>query len=210
MINKKEKSKISLFFTSIFILFLRYFPRLLTKLANKIRGENGRKKLKENLDNLERKMLEGINYTEHYVEIKNKQGHSRYIRTISMNTSETTKTPVVLVHGFMTGIPDWRHNIVNIYDKRATYAFDLLGFGKSSREEFSLNFDQVEEEYINSIEEWRREMKLNKMILISHSFGSYLSAIYAFKYPDRVAGLIFEDPWGFGGVSFEKLFKLFY
>ena len=69
-------------------------------------------------------------------------------------------------------------------EKRPVYAFDLLGFGRSSRPKFQGSPEQVEETFINSIEEWRKALGLQKIILLGHSFGGYLSSCYALKYPD--------------------------
>lgn len=37
---------------------------------------------------------------------------------------------------------------------------------------------------------------LNRINLLGHSFGGYLSSQYSLKYPDRVEKLILADPWG--------------
>lgn len=50
---------------------------------------------------------------------------------------------------------------------------------------------------VRAIEEWRKEMKLNKFILLGHSMGGFLAASYSMAYPDRVKHLILADPWGF-------------
>lgn len=50
---------------------------------------------------------------------------------------------------------------------------------------------------IRSIEEWRKEMKLNKFILLGHSMGGFLAASYSMSFPERVSHLILADPWGF-------------
>lgn len=50
---------------------------------------------------------------------------------------------------------------------------------------------------VRCIEEWRKEMKLNKFILLGHSMGGFLAASYSMMFPERVKHLILADPWGF-------------
>lgn len=42
---------------------------------------------------------------------------------------------------------------------------------------------EAEDFFTESLEAWRAEMKLDKMVLLGHSFGGYMSAAYALKYP---------------------------
>lgn len=103
----------------------------------------------------------------------------------------------MLVHGLCGAIGLWTQNIPHLCASNPVYAFDVLGFGRSSRPRFSTDAKLAEKEFVNAIDEWRAEIGLNKMILIGHSFGGYLITAYALQYPERVNGLVLVDPWGF-------------
>ena len=79
-------------------------------------------------------------------------------------------------------------------EQRLLYAFDLLGFGRSSRFSFSDDPIKAESQFIEAIETWRIKMNLTKIILLGHSFGGYLSTLYAMKYSENLKALILEDP----------------
>lgn len=95
-------------------------------------------------------------------------------------------TPIVLLHGFGSGVGLWCMNVDKISnDRRPLYAIDLLGFGRSSRPKFSTDPEKIEQQYITSIEKWRSEIKLEKFVLLGHSFGGYLATAYSIQYPER-------------------------
>lgn len=132
-----------------------------------------------------------------FVNIRNE---SLRIWTISANT-ESKNIPIVLVHGYCGAVGLWVHNIEPLAADRPFYAFDLLGFGRSSRPPFSSDPIVSEMQFVESIECWRKEMGLKEFILLGHSFGGFISSAYSLKYPDYVKGLVLADPWGFSEME---------
>lgn len=125
---------------------------------------------------------------------------SNKIRTIEMtleNEKKDEKMPLVMIHGFGAGIGCWILNLDTLSDslRRRIYAIDILGFARSSRPTFDLS-DDVEGQFVESIERWRETQKIDKFIILGHSFGGYLSANYALRHPERVSHVILADPWG--------------
>ncbi|KAH6915391.1 abhydrolase domain-containing protein 4 [Coprinopsis sp. MPI-PUGE-AT-0042] len=89
--------------------------------------------------------------------------------------------------------------------RTSVYALDWLGMGRSARVPFTVKakrsnvqerVDEAEAFFIDSLEDWRKQMGLDRMTLIGHSLGAYLSVAYTLKYPERVAKLILLSPAG--------------
>jgi cardiolipin-specific phospholipase len=85
------------------------------------------------------------------------------------------------------------------------YALDWLGMGRSARVPFTVKakrddvqsrVNQAESFFVDSLEVWRQKMGLEKMTLIGHSLGAYLSVAYALRHPTHVSKLILLSPVG--------------
>ena len=145
----------------------------------------------------EEKMLSVVTcqLSKYYVRIFN---NSAVLWTVTANKECKEKTtPLVMIHGFGSGVALWCLNYDGLSKHRTVYTFDLLGFGRSSRITFPKTTDEIEEKFVSSIEEWRQEQQLEKFHLLGHSFGGFIAGCYALKHPDRVKSVIFADPWGF-------------
>ncbi|XP_068249071.1 (Lyso)-N-acylphosphatidylethanolamine lipase-like [Palaemon carinicauda] len=119
-----------------------------------------------------------------------------YIWTIILN-EDSPKILIVFLHGFGCGwVFFFFFNFDSIAAHGPVYAFDTIGFGRSLRPAFSKDPIEAEREFIITIEAWREKMNLNKFTLLGHSFGGFLAASYAIKYPERIEHLILAEPWG--------------
>jgi len=67
---------------------------------------------------------------------------------------------------------------------------------RARREDIPGRVHEAETFFVQSLEEWRTKMGLDKMTLIGHSLGAYFSVVYALQYPDRVNRLILLSPAG--------------
>ncbi|XP_022226806.2 (Lyso)-N-acylphosphatidylethanolamine lipase isoform X1 [Drosophila obscura] len=150
------------------------------------------------LRTVEKKILSYLKlpYRGFFVDIGPAVGDADKIWTISMNT-ESKEVPLVLLHGLGAGIALWVMNLDAFAKGRPVYAMDILGFGRSSRPLFAKDALVCEKQFVKSVEEWRREMNINDMILLGHSMGGFIASSYALSYPERVKHLVLADPWGF-------------
>ncbi|KAG7276088.1 hypothetical protein CRUP_035164 [Coryphaenoides rupestris] len=68
--------------------------------------------------------------------------------------------PLVLLHGFGGGVALWIQNFDALSAGGPVYALDLLGFGRSSRPQFSGESQEAEEQFLRALEEWRERRLL--------------------------------------------------
>jgi len=116
-----------------------------------------------------------------------------HINTLKMGSG----TPLVMIHGFGGGIGIWVGNLDSLAKHFTIYALDILGWGRSSRPTFSGNSAETAEHwFLEGINSWTTALQLDNFILLGHSFGGYLSALYTIKNPTKVSRLILADPWG--------------
>ncbi|KAI9915170.1 hypothetical protein PsorP6_008328 [Peronosclerospora sorghi] len=77
------------------------------------------------------------------------------------------------------------------------YAVEWKGVGRSDRPKWCPKSDEeMDDFFIESLEEWRRELDLSRFILCGHSMGAMYSTYFAEKYSDRIEHLIIISPAG--------------
>lgn len=93
---------------------------------------------------------------------------------------------LVFLHGWQQNKKSFLSLVPFLHNKYRLYFLDLPGFGQSEYDVSCHNSN----DFACRIEEWLKEKKLNKVILVGHSFGGKVSTIIASKNPNIVSKLI--------------------
>uniref|UniRef100_A0A0D6QZI5 1-acylglycerol-3-phosphate O-acyltransferase n=1 Tax=Araucaria cunninghamii TaxID=56994 RepID=A0A0D6QZI5_ARACU len=133
----------------------------------------------------------------------------RFIHTVTFDSPDnggTGRAPtLVMVHGYGASQGFFFRNFDALASRFRVIAVDQLGWGASSRPDFTCkSTEETEAWFIDSFEEWRKAKKLDNFILLGHSFGGYVAAKYAIKHPEHVQHLILVGPAGFTAESDQK------
>ena len=96
----------------------------------------------------------------------------------------TDLAPVLCVHGFPQSSYVWRHLLPALADSgRRAYAPDLHGYGDSEPDR-----PGTWERHLESVEEFRREIGLERVVLVVHDWGGLIGLRWACDHPDAIAG----------------------
>ena len=101
--------------------------------------------------------------------------------------------PVLFVHGNGGNLTQWRAQLEHLRPTRRAVAFDLRGMGLSDP---ARNGDYTPLAMVDDVEAVAQALKLNRFVIVGHSFGGAVVAAYAAKHPERVAGVVFADAAG--------------
>ncbi|XP_057729956.1 probable 1-acylglycerol-3-phosphate O-acyltransferase [Arachis stenosperma] len=128
----------------------------------------------------------------------------RFLNTITFDSKDDSPT-LVMVHGYAASQGFFFRNFDALANHFRVIAVDQLGWGGSSRPDFTCrSTEETETWFIDSFEEWRKAKNLSNFILLGHSFGGYVAAKYALKHPEHVKQLILVGPAGFTSESDPK------
>lgn len=124
----------------------------------------------------------------------------RFINTVTFDKADAPT--IVLVHGYGASQGFFFRNFDALASKFRVLAIDQLGWGASSRPDFTCKTtEETESWFIDSLEEWRKAKKIDNFILLGHSLGGYIATRYALKYPEHVKHLVLVGSAGFNAGS---------
>ncbi len=107
-------------------------------------------------------------------------------------------TPVLMLHGFMGNKDCWLPLIQQLKLDCRCVSLDLLGFGESGKPK--IRYDVATE--VAFVRQVTLALGLDPCYILGHSFGGWVAAAYALKYPASVKGLLLAAPAGIRDDSF--------
>ena len=133
-------------------------------------------------------------------------GKNRALNEFSIERiDEAVDQNLVMLHGYGAGLGFFYKNFEGLSRVKGwkIYALDLLGMGRSSRPPFKLHskdrqqcIAEAENWFIDALEEWRVQRKIDRFTLLGHSLGGYMAVAYALKYPGHLNKLVLASPVG--------------
>ncbi len=108
-----------------------------------------------------------------------------YFRSPTTDSPESS-IPLMFVHGFGSGLGQWRYNFDPISQHHPIYALDLLGFGASQKAIAEYGTDL----WVAQIYDFWRLVIGQPVIFIGHSLGALVVLTAASTYPEMTRGLI--------------------
>ena len=133
-------------------------------------------------------------------------GNNRALNEFSVERmGEDIDQNLVILHGYGAGLGFFYKNFEGLSRVKGwkVFALDFLGMGRSSRPPFRLHskdrqkcITEAENWFIDALEEWRVQRKIDRFTLVGHSLGGYMSVAYALKYPGHLNKLILASPVG--------------
>ena len=102
------------------------------------------------------------------------------------------RPPLLLVHGFGASTDHWRKNIDGLKQDFEVWAIDLLGFGRSSKPDWSYSGDL----WRDQLHEFIQQVIGRPAVIAGNSLGGYVALCVAAQRPESAAGLVLLNSAG--------------
>jgi triacylglycerol lipase len=100
--------------------------------------------------------------------------------------------PLVLIHGIGGDADQWAFVFGALSAANRVIAFDLLGFGRSDKPAI----DYRVEGYVEFLDRLLRAIGIHRSAVLGHSFGGWIAAEFALRFPECVEKLVLVDAAG--------------
>ena len=132
-------------------------------------------------------------------------GKPEFIHTT--RSGDDQKEDLVLIHGFLVGLASFYQMMADLSKHYRLWCIDLIGMGLSSRPEFTCtSTEETIDYFMESLEQWRKQVGIERFHIAGQSFGGYMSGMYALRYPEHVKKVMLITPAGVskGEATFDK------
>jgi len=99
--------------------------------------------------------------------------------------------PLLLVHGLVGSVSNWRRNISELAKDATIYAVDLANMGKSERVK---GLDASMSATADRLARFMEALGLERADISGHSHGGAVAMMFAARHPERVRSLILFAP----------------
>jgi pimeloyl-ACP methyl ester carboxylesterase len=96
--------------------------------------------------------------------------------------------PLILLHGFLGSLNNWRSESKRLGDHYKVYSLDLRNHGSSPHNEL-MNYDVMSDD----VYEFADQHNLTSSFLLGHSMGGKVAMQFATRLPDRIEKLVVVD-----------------
>ena len=107
-------------------------------------------------------------------------------------TKNPKGTPVLILHGGPGSSSYSLQGLKALEEDRPVFFYDQLGCGKSERPT-DPSLWQIDR-FVDELFQVRKELSLNKVHILGHSWGTTLAAAYCLTKPDGIKSVIFSSP----------------
>src|SRR5579872_1683639 len=128
------------------------------------------------------RISEKLSYPSKFVEIFGSKIH--YVEAGSGD-------PILFLHGIPASCYVWRNVIPHLSSLGRCIAPDLIGMGQSDKP----NIEYTISDHIKYIEKFIDALKLRRVTLVMHGWGSVIGFSYAMQHEENCKGLVFYEAY---------------
>ncbi|HEY9622120.1 MAG TPA: alpha/beta fold hydrolase [Crinalium sp.] len=120
------------------------------------------------------------------------QWREQSIHYVKAGDRRSDRPPILLIHGFGASTDHWRKNISGLSQEFEVWAIDLLGFGRSSKPDWTYGGDL----WRDQLHDFIQDVVGQPAVLAGNSLGGYSALCVAAQRPESAKGLVLLNSAG--------------